>query len=64
MFLRQMDNYLKPNQDGSMNNALTKQFDFMEHQNMIKGEDYFTTDRFKSLGILTVTFAVPILMYP
>ena len=49
VFLRQMDNYLKPNQDGSMNNALTKQFDFMEHQNMIKGEDYFKTDRFKTL---------------
>ena len=49
VFLRQVDNYLKPNQDGSMNNALTKQFDFMEHQNMIKGEDYFKTDRFKTL---------------
>ena len=49
VFLRQMDNYLKPNQDGSMNNALIKQFDFMEHQNMIKGEDYFKTDRFKTL---------------
>ena len=49
VFLRQMDNYLKPNQDGSMNNALTKQFDFMEHQNMIKGEDFFKTDRFKTL---------------
>ena len=49
VFLRQMDNYLKPNQDGSRNNALTKQFDFMEHQNMIKGEDYFKTDRFKTL---------------
>ena len=49
VFLRQMNNYLKPNQDGSMNNALTKQFDFMEHQNMIKGEDYFKTDRFKTL---------------
>mgnify|MGYP003583923488 CR=1 FL=1 len=49
VFLRQMDNYLKPNQDGSMNNAFTKQFDFMEHQNMIKGEDYFKTDRFKTL---------------
>ena len=49
IFLRQVDNYLKPNQDGSMNNALTKQFDFMEHQNMIKGEDYFKTDRFKTL---------------
>ena len=51
VFLRQMDNYLKPNQDGSMNNALTKQFDFMEHQNMIKGEDYFKTDRFKTLEV-------------
>ena len=49
VFLRQVDNYLKPNQDGSMNNAFTKQFDFMEHQNMIKGEDYFKTDRFKTL---------------
>ena len=49
VFLRQVDNYLKPNQDGSMNNALTKQFDFMEHQNMVKGEDYFKTDRFKTL---------------
>ena len=49
VFLRQVDNYLKPNQDGSMNNALIKQFDFMEHQNMIKGEDYFKTDRFKTL---------------
>ena len=49
VFLRQVDNYLKPNQDGSMNNALTNQFDFMEHQNMIKGEDYFKTDRFKTL---------------
>ena len=49
VFLRQMNNYLKPNQDGSMNNALTKQFDFMGHQNMIKGEDYFKTDRFKTL---------------
>ena len=49
VFLRQVDNYLKPNEDGSMNNALTKQFDFMEHQNMIKGEDYFKTDRFKTL---------------
>ena len=49
IFLRQADNYLRPNQDGSMNNALTKQFDFMEHQNMIKGEDYFKTDRFKTL---------------
>ena len=49
IFLRQADNYLKPNQDGSTNNALTKQFDFMEHQNMIKGEDYFKTDRFKTL---------------
>lgn len=49
VFLRQMDNYLKPNQDGSINNAYTKQFDFMEHQNMIKGEDYFKTDRFKTL---------------
>ena len=49
VFLRQMDNYLKPNQDGSMNNALTKQFECMEHQKMIKGEDYFKTDRFKTL---------------
>ena len=49
VFLRQVDNYLKPNQDGSTNNALNKQFDFMEHQNMIKGEDYFKTDRFKTL---------------
>ena len=49
IFLRQMDNYLKPKEDGSMNNALTKQFDFMGHQNMIKGEDYFKTDRFKTL---------------
>lgn len=49
VFLRQVDNYLKPNQDGSMNNALTKQFDFMEHQNMIKGEDFFKTDSFKTL---------------
>ena len=49
VFLRQVDNYLKPNQDGSMNNAFNKQFDFMEHQNMIKGEDYFKTDRFKTL---------------
>ena len=49
VFLRQMGNYLKPKEDGSMNNALTKQFDFMEHQNMIKGEDYFKTDRFKTL---------------
>ena len=49
VFLRQMDNYLKPNQDCSMNNALIKQFDFMEHQNMIKGEDYFKTERFKTL---------------
>lgn len=49
VFLRQVDNYLKPNQDGSVNNALNKQFDFMEHQNMIKGEDYFKTDRFKTL---------------
>ena len=49
VFLRQVDNYLKPNEDGSTNNALNKQFDFMEHQNMIKGEDYFKTDRFKTL---------------
>ena len=49
IFLRQVDKYLQPNQDGTINNALTKEFDFMEHQNMIKGEDYFKTDRFKTL---------------
>ena len=49
IFLRQMDNYLKPKEDGSTNNALTNQFDYMEHQAMITGEDYFKTDRFKTL---------------
>ena len=49
IFLRQMDNYLKPKEDGSMNNALTNQFDYMEHQAMITGGDYFKTDRFKTL---------------
>lgn len=49
IFLRQEKMYLTPNEQGLLNNALNKQFDFMGHQNMIKGEDYFKTDRFKTL---------------
>ena len=49
IFLRQADNYLRPNEDGSFNNALTKQFDYMEHQSMVTAEDFFKTDRFKTL---------------
>ena len=49
IFLKQVDAYLQPNADGTANNALNRQFDYMEHQAMIKGEDYFKTDRFKTL---------------
>lgn len=57
IFLRQVDNYLKPNIDGTVNNALNKSFDYMEHQGMVTGEDYFASDRFKTLEANTEAYA-------
>jgi hypothetical protein len=57
IFLRQVDNYLKPNIDGTVNNALNKSFDYMEHQGMVTGEDYFKSDRFKTLEADTEAYA-------
>lgn len=49
IFLRQVDNYLKPNPDGTFKNALTNPFDYMEHQTLVIAEDYAKTNRFKTL---------------
>ena len=50
IFLKQEGNYLKYNADGSRNNALTKQFDFMEAQPLRNlPTEFLASDTFKSL---------------
>ena len=50
IFLKQEGNYLKYNADGSSNNALTKQFDYMEAQPLRNlPTEFLSSDAWKSL---------------
>lgn len=50
IFLKQEGNYLKYNADGSRNNALTKQFEYMEAQPLRNlPTEFLSSDAFKSL---------------
>ena len=48
-FERQYNNYLQANEDGTKNNALSKQFDFLKPQKRIDTNEFYTSDSFKQL---------------